>query len=127
MQALVVDDSRAMRMIIGRVLKELGFEVLEAGHGGEALARLAAAPAVSLAVIDWNMPVMNGLELVTAIRTDARRSDLAIVMVTTESESDQMIKALDAGANEYVMKPFTTDTLKGKLAMLGLLPRGDPS
>jgi two-component system chemotaxis response regulator CheY len=126
-QALVVDDSRAMRMIIGRVLKELGFEVLEAGHGGEALERLEEAPAVSLAMIDWNMPVMNGLELVTAIRADARRSHLTVVMVTTESESDQMIKALDAGANEYVMKPFTADTLKGKLAMLGLLPPGDAS
>ena len=124
MQALVVDDSRAMRIIIGRVLKELGYEVLEAGHGGEALERLKAAPGISLAMVDWNMPVMNGFELVTAVRADARWSELTLIMVTTESESSQVMKALDAGANEYVMKPFTVDILREKLAMLGLAPQG---
>jgi len=124
MQALVVDDSRAMRIIIGRVLKELGYEVLEAGHGGEAIERLKTAPGVSLAMVDWNMPVMNGYELVQAVRSDARWSDLTLIMVTTESESSQVMKALDAGANEYVMKPFTVDILREKLAMLGLAPQG---
>ena len=124
MQALVVDDSRAMRIIIGRVLKELGYEVLEAGHGGEALERLKAAPGISLAMVDWNMPVMNGFELVTAVRADARWSELTLIMVTTESESSQVMRALDAGANEYVMKPFTVDILREKLAMLGLAPQG---
>jgi len=123
-QALVVDDSRAMRIIIGRVLKELGYEVLEAGHGGEALERLKAAPGISLAMVDWNMPVMNGFELVTAVRADARWSELTLIMVTTESESSQVMRALDAGANEYVMKPFTVDILREKLAMLGLAPQG---
>ena len=80
MQALVVDDSRAMRIIIGRVLKELGYEVLEAGHGGEALERLKAAPGISLAMVDWNMPVMNGFELVTAVRADARWSELTLII-----------------------------------------------
>ncbi len=127
MQALVVDDSRAMRIIIGRVLKEIGFEVLEAGHGGEAIERLKAAPGVSLAMVDWNMPVMNGLELVTAVRADARWAHVTVIMVTTESESGQMLKALDAGANEYVMKPFTVDILKEKLAMLGVIPQGGSS
>ena len=124
MQALVVDDSRAMRIIIGRVLKELGYEVLEAGHGGEAIERLKAAPGISLAMVDWNMPVMNGYELVKAVRADARWEELTLIMVTTESESAQMAKALDAGANEYVMKPFTIDILREKLAMLGLAPQG---
>jgi len=123
-QALVVDDSRAMRIIIGRVLKELGYEVLEAGHGGEAIERLKAAPGISLAMVDWNMPVMNGYELVKAVRADARWAELTLIMVTTESESAQMAKALDAGANEYVMKPFTIDILREKLAMLGLAPQG---
>jgi two-component system chemotaxis response regulator CheY len=127
MQALVVDDSRAMRIIIGRVLKELGYEVLEAGHGGEALTRLESAPEVSLAMVDWNMPVMNGYELVTAVRADARWSNVKMIMVTTESESAQVLKALDAGADEYVMKPFTTDILREKLAMLGLMPQGGVS
>jgi two-component system chemotaxis response regulator CheY len=121
---LVVDDSRAMRIIIGRVLKELGYEVLEAGHGGEALARLEASPGVSLAMVDWNMPVMNGFDLVNAVRANPRWSNLTLIMCTTESESSQVMKALDAGANEYVMKPFTVDILKEKLAMLGLTPQG---
>src|SRR3569833_1532603 len=103
MQALVVDDSRAMRIIIGRVLKELGFEVLEAGHGGEAIERLKTAPGVSLAMVDWNMPVMNGYEFVTAVRAGGQWPELKLVLVTTESESAQELKALDAGANEYVL------------------------
>lgn len=127
MQALVIDDSRAVRLIVGRVLKELGYQVFEAGHGAEGLERLNAAPDIALAMIDWNMPVMNGLEFVTAVRGDPRWNGVALVMVTTESESAQMIKALDAGANEYVMKPFTTDILKDKLALLGVLPQGGSS
>ena len=122
MHALVVDDSRAMRTLIGRMLKQLGFEVLEAGHGQEALERLRTGPVPQVAMIDWNMPVMNGLELVTAIRTEPLWDTITMVMVTTESELAQVEKALLAGASEYVMKPFTPDILLGKLSLLGVTP-----
>ena len=120
MRALVVDDSRVMRTIVARILKQLGFAVREAGHGQEALAALQAQPETSLALVDWNMPVMNGLEFVTALRADARWSGVTVVMVTTESELNQVEKALTAGANEYVMKPFTPEILLDKLALLGV-------
>jgi two-component system chemotaxis response regulator CheY len=122
MHALVVDDSRAMRTLIGRMLKQLGFEILEAGHGQEALERLRTGPQPAVAMIDWNMPMMNGLELVKAIRNEPRWQAVTLVMVTTESELGQVEKALLAGASEYVMKPFTADILLGKLSLLGLTP-----
>jgi len=122
MHALVVDDSRAMRTLIGRMLKQLGFEILEAGHGQEALERLRTGPQPAVAMIDWNMPMMNGLELVKAIRNEPRWQAITLVMVTTESELGQVEKALLAGASEYVMKPFTADILLGKLSLLGLTP-----
>lgn len=120
MIALVVDDSRATRMIIRKLLAGIGYEVLEASHGKEALARLESADNVAVAFIDWNMPEMTGLELVEAIRQDATRDDMRLVMVTSETELERVQAALQAGANEYVMKPFTADILKEKLALLGL-------
>ena len=122
MNALVVDDSRAIRTIVGRLVKSLGFEVVEAGDGQEALRALAGCSDPRLALVDWNMPTMNGLEFVQAVRADGRWADVKIVMITTESELSQVQKALDAGANEYVMKPFTVDILKDKLMILGVAP-----
>jgi two-component system chemotaxis response regulator CheY len=119
-RALVVDDSRVMRSIVARILKQLGWEVTEAGHGQEALAALRTAPDTTLAMVDWNMPVMNGFEFVTAVRADERWSGLTVVMVTTESEMSHVEKALAAGANEYVMKPFTPEILLDKLTLLGI-------
>ncbi|MGA2448122.1 MAG: response regulator [Polyangiaceae bacterium] len=120
MIALVVDDSRATRMIIRKLLTGIGYEVVEAAHGKEALARLETASNVAVAFIDWNMPEMDGLELVSAIRRDPTRDDMRLVMVTSETELERVQAALQAGANEYVMKPFTADILKEKLALLGL-------
>ena len=120
MRALVVDDSRAMRMILARVLRQRGCEVLEAGDGQEALAVLASGPAPDVALVDWNMPVMNGLELVEAVRRDPTYAGMRIVMVTTESESTQVVRAIEAGAEEYIFKPFTPESVVDKLAMLGL-------
>ena len=123
MQAIVVDDSRAMRMLMGRLLKDIGFEVDEAGDGSEALGRLRerlSADPVQLALVDWNMPEMSGIELVEAVRSDPAFSSLRIVMVTTETELSQVMRALDAGADEYLMKPFTRDDVVGKLELLGL-------
>ena len=122
-QALVVDDSRAMRTIIGRLLKGCGYEVADAADGREALQRLAElAPVspVSLVMVDWNMPEMNGLEFVQAARSNADYREVKIVMVTTETEIERVCSALEAGADEYLMKPFTQDGLMDKLALLGL-------
>jgi len=121
-RALVVDDSRAIRSIIGKAVKELGFEVIEAGHGGEALERLRTHGVMDLALVDWNMPEMNGFEFVVAARANPAWKDMIILMVTTETEMSQMQLALEAGANEYVMKPFTRDVLREKLQLVGLAP-----
>lgn len=122
-KALVVDDSRAMRMILARTLRELGFEVREAANGREALEVIhAERAAVRLVLADWNMPEMNGLELLQRLRRDPELASLVVVMVTTETEPDQMTAALEAGANEYVMKPFTRDILVEKLYLAGIHP-----
>lgn len=121
MRALVIDDSRTMRMIIGRTLKELSFEVHEAGNGLEGLDRLQQMGVPDVALVDWNMPEMTGLEFVQAVRAKAEYDPLRIMMVTTETEISQMTKALEAGANEYVMKPFTKEVIQEKLTLLGVV------
>jgi len=120
-RALIVDDSRSIRVIIGRFLRELGFETLEAANGREALDVLSAAEKVDLALVDWNMPVMDGYQLVCELRRNPSRDDMRILMVTTETEIDRVSTALEAGASEYLMKPFTKDAIAGKLAILGLV------
>ncbi len=125
MRALVIDDSRAMRLILSRIAVQLGFEVLEAGNGREAMDLLAASPeAPELALVDWNMPEMNGLEFVTAVRADPKYRTMTLMMVTTESEQSQIVRALAAGAHEYVIKPFTPAAIEEKLALLGLVANG---
>jgi two-component system, chemotaxis family, chemotaxis protein CheY len=122
-KAMVVDDSRAVHMILARTLKELGYEVCEAANGREALEALEADKAgVRLVLADWNMPEINGLDLVRRLRQDPALASLAVVMVTTETELDQMATALEAGANEYVMKPFTKEILVEKLDLIGIHP-----
>ena len=121
-KAMIIDDSRAMRRILGQTVRELGFEVSEASNGREALAKLNnMGPPVRLMLVDWNMPEMNGLEFITQLRQDERFQGSLIVMVTTETAVDQMVNALEAGANEYVMKPFTKEIIQDKLRLLGLL------
>lgn len=122
MRALVVDDSRAIRSIIGKAVRELGFEVHEAGHGVEALAKLGEIGKVELMLVDWNMPEMNGFDFLVQARQKPEWKDTVIMMVTTETEMSQMQRALEAGANEYVMKPFTVDILRAKLQLVGLVP-----
>lgn len=120
-KALIVDDSRAMRMILGKILKELGYEVREAANGREALEVMEVEmAAVTLVLADWNMPEMSGLELLKRLRQNPRLASLVVVMVTTESGMGQMVEALEAGANEYVMKPFTKEILMEKLQMVGI-------
>jgi two-component system chemotaxis response regulator CheY len=111
-----------MRAILGRILKEIGFEVTEAGHGREGLERLQQEGKLDLALVDWNMPEMDGLEFVRAVRADHAYDGLRLMMVTTTSEAEAMVTALEAGANEYVMKPFTKDVILEKLAIMGIEP-----
>ena len=119
--ALVVDDSKAVRMILAKTLRELGYEVREAGNGKEALELIENQDlAVTLVLADWNMPEMNGLELLKQLRQKPELVSTAVVMVTTETEVDQMATALEAGANEYIMKPFTKEILVEKLQLAGV-------
>lgn len=120
MRSIVVDDSKAIRMILARMLKGFGMEVAQAGNGREALDWLQANGPVELALVDWNMPIMDGLSFVKAVRADARYKSMRITMVTTETEMSQVQRALEAGADEYVMKPFTPDVVVEKLRTLGL-------
>jgi two-component system chemotaxis response regulator CheY len=118
MRALVIDDSRAVRVIIRNIVREMGMDVVEAGNGREGLEQLRQNPDVELVLVDWNMPEMNGLDFIRVVRAEPSYDSLRIVMVTTETESEQVCRALDAGANEYVMKPFSKEVLTAKLSML---------
>ena len=118
MRALVIDDSRAVRMIIRSILRELSMEVSEAANGLEALDQLQRTPDIELVLVDWNMPEMNGLDFIRAVRAQPDYAGLRILMVTTEAEGAQVTRALSAGASEYLMKPFTRDVLVAKLNLL---------
>ncbi len=121
MRALVVDDSRAIRAVLKRMLGELGFQTAEAGDGRQALDVLEEAGQFDIVLVDWNMPEMNGLELVKAVRTLSSFDAMPMLMVTTESEMERVIEALTAGASDYLMKPFTKDALLSKLEILGVV------
>ena len=115
---LIVDDSRVMRSVSRRVVESLGFLVTEAENGQEALARCQAAMP-DLILLDWNMPVMSGVEFVSALR--GLQADLRpkVVFCTTNSDTDNIRKGIEAGADEYVIKPFDHQTLQAKLARIG--------
>jgi two-component system chemotaxis response regulator CheY len=119
MKALVIDDSRAMRAIIAGMLHDAGFETAEAGDGEAALAALRAA-APDLLVLDWHLPGKTGPEIVRAIRAEPAWNGVRVLMVTTEVDAARIREALDAGAQEYLMKPFTADAVRDKLLLLGL-------
>ncbi|MCI0465358.1 MAG: response regulator [Gemmataceae bacterium] len=118
MRALVIDDSRTTRAIIGQILRDIGLEVVEAANGREGLEQLSLDPDLDLVLVDWNMPEMNGLDFLRAVRGQPEYQSLRILMVTSETGREQVMRALNAGANEYIMKPFTRDILVAKLSML---------
>lgn len=118
MQSLVIDDSRAMRLILRRMLRELGFTVDEAINGREGLEQLAAT-SPELVLLDWNMPEVSGIDFLQAMRRPPYASTAKVLMVTTESEVAQVIRALGAGADDYLMKPFTKAAVLDKLLLLG--------
>jgi two-component system chemotaxis response regulator CheY len=119
-RALVIDDSRAIRRVIGNILKEIGWEVTEAVHGLDALNQLEATGCPDLMLIDWNMPEMNGLEFIKAARAMSEYKEVPMMMVTTETEMERMAQAFIAGVNEYLMKPFDKTQLLEKLQILGI-------
>jgi two-component system chemotaxis response regulator CheY len=124
MRALIVDDSRFVRGFLRGMLEERGIECLEAGDGQVGLDVLRKefmnGTPLDLALVDWNMPVMDGLEMLKQLRASGM-SSMKVMMVTTEAENDFILRALDAGADEYLMKPFDDEALCEKLAMLGLV------
>ena len=116
---LIVDDSPTMRRIVFNTLKRLGYnDITEAEHGAEALEKLRATEGINFIVTDWNMPVMDGLAFVQQVRSEATYSKIPILMVTTRSVKDDIIEAMKAGVNNYVVKPFTPDVLKAKIDLI---------
>ncbi len=122
MKLLIVDDSSTMRRIIKNTLQRLGYDdILEAEHGLQAWELLDTIDDINILITDWNMPEMNGLDLVKKVRGDQRFVDIPIIMVTTEGGKAEVITALKAGVNNYIVKPFTPQVLKEKLeAVLGV-------
>ncbi|WP_172267500.1 PleD family two-component system response regulator [Caulobacter sp. RHG1] len=117
---LVVDDSRVIRKVARRVLEDIGFEIAEAADGMEALAWCRAAMPDAV-LLDWNMPVMNGLEFLRNLRAEPGGDTPKVVFCTVESSVDHIRAALDAGADEYIMKPFDGEIIQAKFAEAGLL------
>jgi two-component system chemotaxis response regulator CheY len=122
MKALIVDDSRATRGIIKKMLAEIGFEIVEATHGMQAIEQLRERGPVDVMLVDWNMPEMNGFDFLCYVRATPEYKEVPLMMVTSETEVAQMSRALEAGANEYVMKPFTKEVITDKLTLLGVVP-----
>jgi len=120
MHALVVDDSEVIRKILTAYLHKLGFEVTAAINGREALEQLHRMERADVALVDWNMPEMDGIAFLREVRADVQYDALPVMMVTTNSELENVSEALEAGANEYIMKPFTAEMLKEKLELLGV-------
>jgi two-component system chemotaxis response regulator CheY len=120
MRALVVDDSLTARLKLKSALSAKGYEVLEAENGREALAQLQGRSPPDIALVNWNMPLMNGLEFVKEVRADSRFDGMRVVMVTSETAGTKVARALMAGADEYLMKPYSSALLFDKLEFLGL-------
>lgn len=119
---LIVDDSRMIRRVAGRIVKELGFETEEAAHGQEALDK-CAVDMPDVVLLDWNMPVLSGLDFLIQLRKSPKGQKAVVIFCTAERDVDRIMEALEAGADEYIMKPFDSDIIESKFALAGLLPR----
>lgn len=120
MHALVIDDSATVRSLLRRFLAALGFETREACDGLDALAKLHEMGAPDLVIVDWNMPELDGIGFIRRMRSEPLYASVPVLMITTESGLSQVSEALEAGAGEYVMKPFSEEMLREKLAILGV-------
>jgi two-component system chemotaxis response regulator CheY len=119
MRALIVDDSRFVRSYLRGLLERKGMECSEAADGRAGLERLKEGPAFDLALVDWNMPVMGGLEMLKKLRAEGF-GEMKVMIVTTEAANEFIIRSLEAGADEFLMKPFDEEALTEKLALLGM-------
>jgi two-component system chemotaxis response regulator CheY len=117
---LIVDDSKIVRKVVRRIVEGLGFAVLEAEHGQDAITQVRSN-AVDVMILDWNMPVMDGLECMKEIRADSSIAQPKIIFCTTENEFSKIQQAITAGADEYVMKPFDEAIIAGKMRQLGII------
>jgi len=120
MKALIIDDSGSMRMLLARILADLGVESAQAEDGRGGFETWSAQGPFDFALVDWQMPVMDGIEFVRAVRASAGGDAVKLVMVTSVNQIERVVEALEAGADEYIMKPFTKEALAEKLALLGI-------
>jgi two-component system, chemotaxis family, chemotaxis protein CheY len=120
MRALIVDDSRFVRDYLRGLLEPMGIECEEAADGRAGMDHLHDDAPFDLALVDWNMPIMDGLHMLKSMRAEGY-SDVKVMMVTTEAEDDFITRSLDAGADEYLMKPFDNEALTEKLVILGFV------
>jgi two-component system chemotaxis response regulator CheY len=121
MRAMIVDDSRAQRMLLKRAVSPLGFEVVEAENGEDALTKLDPEDPVDVMLVDWNMPVMDGLALVRRVRATRAFADVFVMMVTSESDPKKMARALMVGADDYLVKPVDGEMIRSKLEQTNVL------
>lgn len=124
MKMLIVDDSKAMRTFLQHIAAELSFTTEEAEDGRIGLSKLIKndpSEPFAVALVDWDMPVMNGLELVQTVRRNQDFSDVKLMMVTTQNTPERVAAALEAGADDFLMKPVTKESLEEKLQILGVV------
>lgn len=121
MKVLIIDDSRTMRRLLKSFVASVTEDTSEAGDGREALAVLEREGPFELALVDWDMPVMNGLDFVKAVRADPRHDAMKLMMVTAQNSYETVLQAIEAGAADYLMKPLTEEMLQDKLRLLGFI------
>jgi two-component system, chemotaxis family, chemotaxis protein CheY len=120
MKALIVDDSAAMRMLLGKLLKDIGVYSSQANDGQQGLDILSESGDFDFVLVDWQMPVLDGIEFCKAVRSNEEFGRVKLLMVTSVNQIESIVEALEAGADEYIMKPFTKDALKEKLSLIGI-------
>ena len=121
MKSLVIDDSVAMRRLLRSYVQANNIEVIEAEDGFDGLEKLEIDSDIDLALVDWDMPRMNGLEFVKAVRANAKYDDVTLMMVTSYNSMEDIVQAMNEGSNDYLMKPFTEEMIADKLRILGFL------
>ncbi len=119
-KCLIVDDSRVVRTVAGRIVKDLSFDICEAGDGAKAL-EMCREDMPDAILLDWNMPVMNGIDFIRALRREDNGKDPVVVFCTNENDAEHIGEAIRSGADEYVMKPFDADIIRGKFSEVGLI------